>query len=60
MEIHRIPMVMENLEKSWNFKMPFFRPGKAMEFFKITESFGKVMKFDCAPYELAECVCCSA
>lgn len=34
----------------------FSRPGNVTEFCKITEHFGKVMKFDDAPYELAECV----
>lgn len=33
------------------------KSGKVMEFCKITESYGKIMKF--AHYELAELVCCS-
>jgi len=28
---HRVCMVMENLEKSWNFKMVISRRGKVME-----------------------------
>ncbi|TNN21644.1 hypothetical protein EYF80_068244 [Liparis tanakae] len=27
---NRVPTVMENLEKSWNFKMGIYRPGKVM------------------------------
>lgn len=27
----RVPMVMENLEKSWNLKILFYRPGKVMK-----------------------------
>jgi len=29
--INRVRTVMENLEKSWNFKMDFSRPGKVLE-----------------------------
>lgn len=39
-----------------NLQMLFSRPGNVTEFCKITEHFGKVMKFDHAPYELAEFV----
>jgi len=28
---HRVRTVMENLERSWNFKMVISRPGKVME-----------------------------
>jgi len=41
--IHRVRTVMENLEKSWNFKMVFSRPGKVMEKNLNHQSFGKVM-----------------
>jgi len=32
----RVRTVMENLEKSWNFKMVISRPGKVMEKTQIT------------------------
>jgi len=35
---------MENLEKSWNFKMVISRPGKVMEKILNHKSFGKVME----------------
>jgi len=35
---------MENLEKSWNFKMVISRPGKVMEQILIIKVFGKVME----------------
>jgi len=34
---------MENLEKSWNFKMVISRPGKFLGKNKNPQSFGKVM-----------------
>lgn len=40
---------------SWNMQMQFSMPGKVTGFFlKINQSFGKVLKFDRASYELAE------
>jgi len=38
---------MENLEKSWNFKMVVSRPGKVMEKNLNHKSFGKVMEMCC-------------
>jgi len=35
---------MENLEKSWHFKMVISRPGKVMEKNLNHKSFGKVME----------------
>jgi len=35
---------MENLEKSWNFKIVISRPGKVMEKTSNHKSFGKVME----------------
>jgi len=35
---------MENLEKSWNFKMVISRPGKVMEKYLNHKRFGKVME----------------
>jgi len=40
----RVRTVMENLEKSWNFKMVVSRPGKVMEKNVNHKSFGKVME----------------
>jgi len=31
-DIYRVRTVMENLEKSWNFKMVISRPGKVIKF----------------------------
>ena len=42
----RFPTVIEILEKSWNFKIPFSRPGKVIKFSKFIESFVKDMTFD--------------
>ncbi len=42
--IHRVRTVMKNLEKSWNFKTAFSRPGKVLEKWINPESFGKVME----------------
>jgi len=41
----RIRTVMENLEKSWNFKMVISRPGKVMEKTSITKVLEKSWKF---------------
>ena len=40
----RVSMVMEILEMSWNFKIPFSKLVKIMKFSKFMESFGQVMK----------------
>ncbi len=40
----RVRTVMKNLEKSWNFKTAFSRPGKVLEKWINPESFGKVME----------------
>jgi len=40
----RVRTVMENLEKSWNFKMVISKPRKVMEKNLNHKSFGKVMK----------------
>ncbi len=40
----RVRTVMENLEKSWNFKTTISRPGKVLEKLINPESFGKVME----------------
>ncbi len=42
--IYRVRTVMKNLEKSWNFKTAFSRPGKVLEKWINPESFGKVME----------------
>jgi len=42
--LNRVPTVMENLEKSWNFKMVIFRPGKVMGKNVNHKSFGKVLE----------------
>lgn len=53
-----VPTILERLEKAWNLQMPSSMPGKGvMELCEITESFGKFMKFDCAPYKPAELAC---
>jgi len=40
---NRVRTVMENLEKSWNFKMVISRPGKVMEKNLNHKSFEKVL-----------------
>ncbi len=42
--LYRVRTVMKNLEKSWNFKTAFSRPGKVLEKWINPESFGKVME----------------
>ncbi len=44
LDIYRVRTVMKNLEKSWNFKTAFSRPGKVLEKWINPESFGKVME----------------
>ena len=41
---------MEVLEKSWDFKIPFSRPGKVTKFSAFIESFGKAIQFDYVVY----------
>lgn len=49
----RVPTIMGNLEKSWNLHTQF----SILE--NVTESFGEVIKFEIAPNEQAQSVCCS-